>query len=214
MKQHLVGNVHLIAGSKDQLPELLDFLEDTGIKTKGNPDLYIKQCGILSVEEAREIRARAGSRALGESPRVFVVACAGMNAEAQNTLLKTLEEPPADAMFFFLLPSPQMLLPTLRSRAQTLAISGVHISSDDVDNFLAAAPKKRLEILKTLLEKEKNTERDLGAILAFLSSLEVRLGQGLPEAASGLEAVYRARKYAADKGALLKPLLEQVALLI
>jgi hypothetical protein len=81
---------------------------------------------------------------------------------------------------------------------------------------LETSGKRRLELLKPLLEKGDEDKRDIGAILGFLAGLEVELGKvrANSEKKVGLEAVYRARKYAADKGALLKPLLEQVALLV
>jgi hypothetical protein len=88
----------------------------------------------------------------------------------------------------------------------------------DVAKFLAATPEKRLELLKPLLQKDSDDKRDLRPIFSFLASLETALSDapdGLQAACRlGLESVYRARKYLNDKGALLKPLLEQVALLV
>src|SRR3989338_7749303 len=145
--------------------------------------------------------------------RVFVIAAPDMNREAQNALLKPLEEPPGDALFFFILPSPETLLPTLRSRVQLLALGGKEKGeSVDVKKFLGALPPKRLELLKPLLEKGEDEKRDLGAILGFLASLERALAKA--KEATGLHAIYRARKYVSDRGALVKPLLEQVALLL
>jgi hypothetical protein len=71
-------------------------------------------------------------------------------------------------------------------------------------------------MLKPLLDKDKDDRRDLGAIITFLSSLERTLAtvKPLEHVRAGLESVYRARKHVTDKGALVKPLLEQVALLV
>ena len=65
-------------------------------------------------------------------------------------------------------------------------------------------------MLKPLLEKDEDDKRDIGKIVAFLSALE----RALKRKPEGLHAIYRARKYIGDKGALVKPLLEQVALLV
>ena len=43
-----------------------------------------------------------------------------MAAEAQNALLKTLEEPPASSVFVLVTSRPDVLLPTVRSRCQQL----------------------------------------------------------------------------------------------
>jgi hypothetical protein len=70
-------------------------------------------------------------------------------------------------------------------------------------------------MLKAVLEKDDDDKYDTGAILAFLRSLEIYTSR-LRESAgkrSALESVYRARGYISDRGALVKTLLESVALL-
>lgn len=209
----LVGNTHLVAGGSEMILTVRAMLENEGIETRGNPDVYIRSHQSFGIEEARELRARASSRALGGSAsrRIFIIATPSMTTEAQNALLKTLEEPAGEALFFFIVPSPQTLLPTLRSRAQILSFS-VSASESIVDagKFLTSPVDERLEMLKPLLEKGKDDKRDLGAILVFLSTLE----SALSSKREGLHAVYRARKYIGDKGALVKPLLEQIASLV
>ncbi len=212
MKTSLVGNTQLVAGNADSIPAVLAILEEAGIETTGNADVYVRTYQHFGVDEARELRERAGLRpALGKR-RVFVVTTPDINREAQNALLKTLEEPPADALFVFILPAPETLLPTFRSRTQTLVLEEVKKAAGLVDAkaFLAAQPQKRLDMLKPLLEKGEDDKRDVGAILSFLAALE----RSLAKKPDGLEPVYRARKYITDKGALVKPLLEQVALLV
>ena len=207
----IVGNVHLIAGDASVVPQILALLKEEGIEASGNPDVYVRIYPQFGIDESRALRDRAALGAIAGSRRVFVSVAPTMTTDAQNALLKTLEEPPANAMFFFVVPSPQTLLPTLRSRAQVLRINAdVRATLVDAEKFIAAVPAKRLEMLKPLLEKDDNDRRDLGAILSFLASLERHIAKN-PE---GLKAFYRARKYVGDRGALVKPLLEQMALLL
>ncbi len=220
MKSSLVGNTHLVAGGREKLVDVVEFLGSSGIETRGNPDVYVKAYKHFGIDEARELRERATLRPFGER-RVFVIAMPDINREAQNALLKTLEEAPGDALFFFILPNPGTLLPTFRSRAHVANVARSAVSQAPairILDFLKSPHQKRLDMLKSLMEKDEDDTRDLGSILSFLGSLEVALAKtpdGLRTArAKGLEAVYRARKYAADRGALLKPLLEQVALLV
>ncbi|MBI4093891.1 hypothetical protein HY417_02915 [Candidatus Kaiserbacteria bacterium] len=219
MKSALVGNTHIVAGGQEMVERILDFLRGEGIAARGNPDVYVRSYKHFGVVAARELRSRASlkplgnpSKGLGAGRRVFVVSASDINREAQNALLKTLEEPSGDALFIFIVPSPQTLLPTLRSRMQMLTLESV-ASRDagvDIKQFLSSLPQKRLDLLKHLLEKGDDDKRDLGTILSFLSGLEATMTKSPP----GLRAVYRARKYIADRGALVKPLLEQVALLL
>jgi len=211
-----VGNVHLIAGEPRHLPALLRMLEGDGIKTSGNPDMYIRRFGNFGIDGARELSEKAAMRAVGGSRRYFVITVDAITAEAQNALLKTLEDPPGDAVFIFIHPAPQTLLPTVRSRAQILDLAHIHQGDALVDvlSFLKARPVERLELLKPMFEKGDDDKRDFGAILSFLSALERELGSSQRSHESGLHAVYRARRYIGDRGALVKPLLEQVALLV
>jgi len=219
MKTELVGSVHLIEGGGERIPDVLALLEKEGMDVRGNPDIYTREYRQFGIDEAREIRERAGRRALGGSEgarRIFVLACTVMTNEAQNALLKTLEESPAGASFFFIIPSPHTLLPTIRSRAQILAVLGADAREALVDakKFLSAVPSVRLDMLKVLLEKDDDEKRDTGAIIVFLSSLESVFAKNVSaKTKPGIEAVYRARAYVGDKGALVKALLEQVALL-
>ncbi len=212
MHSGLVGSVQLVEGDASCVPPVLALLKKEGIEVQANPDLYVRTYTHFGIDEARELRERASLGALGEGRRVFVAVVPSMTNEAQNALLKTLEEPPGGAMFFFLHPSPQTLLPTLKSRAQILRLETQALGDIDAKKFIAATTEKRLDMLKPLLEKGDDDKRDLGAIIAFLCALE-RAFEKKPQR-EALHAIYRARAYIGDKGALVKPLLEQVALLV
>lgn len=207
---------YLTRGGEETLEALLHFFEKGDVIERGSPDLLSRVYRKFGVDEAEELRGRVRTRPVADSRRVFALFVPSMTSEAQNALLKTLEEPAAGAAIFLITPSPETLLSTVRSRAQTLELPGSEAALRvDADDFLAAPAAKRLEMLKPLYEHDEDEGRDIGAVLAFLQALEKRFGKGkaTPARAEGLRAVYRARKYATDKGSLLKALLEQVALL-
>jgi len=217
MQTQLVGNVHLVAGTALAIPQVLSLLKSGGIEVVGNPDIYVREYRAFGIDDAIELRDRSNKRPVAGLQRFFIIATPSMTNEAQNALLKTLEEPPADAAFFFIVPAPETLLLTLRSRAQILTLAHSEENADSIDAkaFLAAVPQKRLDMLKPLLEKDEDDKRDIGSILTFLSSVERKIASsasGIPKR-DALKAVYLARKYMGDKGALVKSLLEQLALL-
>ncbi len=207
---HLSGTVHIVRGDESALPEIDAWLREIGIGTDANPDIYRRVYSHFGIEDAREIADRAAGRALRGGQRAFILATPVLTVEAQNALLKTLED--VHAHFFLVVPSPEMLLATLRSRAQIVEPRGA--LGFDARAFLKSSPRVRLEELKRLLEKGDDERRDVGAVLAFLAALERALARAKLDSGirDGLEAVYLARSYALDKGALLKPLLEHVAL--
>lgn len=75
----------------------------------------------ISVEEAREVpRFLSMTPAEGGWRAVIVDEAAALANEAQNALLKTLEEPPARAVLILVTDAPDRLLPTVRSRCRRL----------------------------------------------------------------------------------------------
>lgn len=206
---------YLIEGSAATLEKLAENLSRENVIEKGNPDLYLRAYRSFGIDDARELRDRAQRKAMTRDGRVFAFFAPGMTTDAQNALLKVLEEPPAGAVFFLVVPSPHTLLPTLRSRMQPLHILDEKRKDSDADAFLSATSPQRLEMIKDIYEHDEDDGRDIGKVLAFLEGLEARFAKekATPARQEGLLAIYRARKYASDKGSLLKALLEQIALL-
>ncbi|MHC5653661.1 DNA polymerase III subunit delta' [Stappia sp. ICDLI1TA098] len=77
----------------------------------------------LTVDEIRRTVPFFGSTGSEGSWRICIVDAADdMNANAANALLKILEEPPRNSLFFVIAHSPGRLLPTIRSRCRTLPV--------------------------------------------------------------------------------------------
>ncbi|MFD1216594.1 DNA polymerase III subunit delta' [Microbulbifer celer] len=91
-----------------------------------HPDiLYIapeKPQGPLKVEQIRQLGEFVGRTSGREGARVVQLAPAeAMNINAANALLKNLEEPSGSVIFLLITDSPSGLLPTIRSRCQSIA---------------------------------------------------------------------------------------------
>ena len=77
--------------------------------------------GVIKVDQVRDVVERTAYRPFEGRRRVVIVDEAdAMLSEAQNALLKTLEEPPSASMFVLVTSRPDELLPTVRSRCQRL----------------------------------------------------------------------------------------------
>ena len=92
----------------------------------------------LSIDVVREeIVKPAAHHAVEGGGKVFVVEEAEtMTAAAQNGLLKTLEEPAGRAVIMLITDQPESLLPTIRSRCQTLRFAA--LSPRDAERVVAA----------------------------------------------------------------------------
>jgi len=79
----------------------------------------------ISIAEIRSINDFLKRKTVGKGQlrRVIVIEDAdAMTTEAQNSLLKNLEEPPADTVVILTASDPQSLLATIRSRVQTIEV--------------------------------------------------------------------------------------------
>ncbi|MGN0891847.1 MAG: hypothetical protein ACI4Q0_01015 [Oligosphaeraceae bacterium] len=90
----------------------------------------------------------------------IITAAEAMMEEAANAFLKTLEEPSDRVMFLLLTTQPHRLLPTIRSRCQTLLLPSLR------RNYLQLVPGEFLEILSRL-------HRGAGAKVALTASREI-----------------------------------------
>lgn len=77
----------------------------------------------ISIESVRQLRHFTRLRQTGGNQRIILIHDAHtMSEEAQNALLKLLEEPPELTSFILTSESDQSVLPTIRSRSQVMAV--------------------------------------------------------------------------------------------
>jgi DNA polymerase-3 subunit delta' len=83
----------------------------------GRSDFSATPSREIKIEQVRKLQERLAFRALEAPHKVAMLITAhAMNTNAQNALLKTLEEPPRDTVLILVSSAPDRLLPTIRSR--------------------------------------------------------------------------------------------------
>jgi DNA polymerase III subunit delta' len=95
-----------------------------------HPDVFVieyKGLRDIKVDQIREdVEERLYFKPFEGRYKVAIVDEADrMSHSAQNAFLKTLEEPPDESIIILLTSSPQSLLPTIRSRCQSLRFEGI-----------------------------------------------------------------------------------------
>lgn len=106
-----------------------------------HPDVhFIEVAGdrkLISVDQVREMVAEATMRPYEGRAKVFIVDPAeAVSGSAYNATLKTLEEPARDTYFMLLTRSPDLLLPTIRSRSQSIYVGGEETHDEDLASFI------------------------------------------------------------------------------
>ena len=95
---------------------------------------------VLTVDEIRRTTGFFGMSAGAGGWRIGIIDAADdMNRNAENALLKILEEPPPQCLFFVIAHQPGRLLPTIRSRCRTLRLAP--LAAEDVAAVLDASDK-------------------------------------------------------------------------
>jgi DNA polymerase III, delta subunit len=94
-----------------------------------NEDVLHQSGQRMGIDDVRTLVYEAYRTPMNAPFRVFVLAYTDYTHEAQNALLKILEEPPKTARFYILAPHP--LLPTLRSR---LVVADVEYESEHTEH--------------------------------------------------------------------------------
>src|SRR5207237_4092173 len=92
----------------------------------GRADLEGAPSKEIRVDDVRALARRLSFAALRGRRKIAIVTPAdAMNERAQNTLLKTLEEPTPATTFLLLSANPDVLLPTIRSRCARVQLGPV-----------------------------------------------------------------------------------------
>lgn len=137
----------------------------------------------LKAEAVRTLRSDAYIRP-NEAPKKVYILEHGelLNQTGQNILLKLIEEGPAYACFLFLSPNPELLLPTIRSRCETLRAAGEETAEasqegETLARFILSGAGP-VETLPFLLSLEKKDREDIALLL---EDAHGRLVRALPQ---------------------------------
>ena len=165
----------------------------------------------FGIDEAREFIALLSLKNFADAS--FFIGASAITSEAQQALLKLLEEPQEGTTIILLLPHGG-LLPTVKSRMlafpEAVEIAGG--SAAAAKNFLRLPGKDRSDVITKLLKDDdgvKDRVRD------FVNALEVELVKSLQKDAKsrqGLEDIAMVRDYLSDRAPSMKMLLEHLAL--
>jgi hypothetical protein len=212
-------HAYLIEGDREAIrPELLRYIkEELSHPIQGNPDFSHESYESFTIDDARALREREVMRSFSSGRKVFLIEAGLITIEAQNALLKILEEPTAGTHFFFIIPSRELLVPTVRSRLMIIASAPEHAAKDryaDANEFLSASLPDRLSTAARIAEDKdrRKAASILDGLIVVLREKGGSLQSGSVRAALG--QLLSLRGYLGDRSASLKLIVEQAALLL
>lgn len=189
----------LVEGNRDFVFEIYNNL------FKKN-DCFLLQKDLLNIEDANFIRANAILKPSFGDFRVILVNVDKINREAEQTLLKILEEPPINTKIILILPNIKSITPTIFSRVFVFKKES-SINKNDIAVFLKKDSKQRMKFSEEMLKGEDDV-----SVFDFLSSIEFfvkenKLVQSL-NWRNVLLDIYKSKRLLETSGASKKQILE------
>ena len=177
--------------------------------TYSHPDLlYYSYDSKLGIAEAKKIKQHFALKPYSAKGRAVVLEDSGeLTIEAQNALLKTLEELPKDALFILGANSDAKLLPTVLSRCQ---VEKLHFTVDseqehykeDIEKLLELSIPERFEYIEKLKDREE-----------FFHSLIEYFHKKLPENPAFLKELLQTEQWA-KQNVNIRAILEYLMLVM
>lgn len=139
--------------------------------------VYQREFSVLKIADVHAVRNLVHERS--DKKRLFVISFLQTNREAQNALLKTIEEPSSNTYFIFIFPQAKKILETVRSRMHIIHAQKIINTSKRfiiLDDYLQLTLSGKFDFHKKVLAKSKKdsvhffSKKDL---LLFLDDLEV-----------------------------------------
>ena len=214
---NVLHHAYCIEGTHDSLA----FLEKYVRELLGQQAHILTQSfALFAVDDGRTISKSAMIRATKETPHVEIIYADSFSVEAQNVLLKAIEEPSAHTHYLFVTPRLDKILPTILSRSISFSLVGITMNDSEtleIKEFLSGGRTSRMTIIARYLKEAEGGESEAGrrAMDSFFERLIIYVSvsdSAMKE--QTLEIVMNGRKYIRDKGSSQKMIAEYVALMI
>ncbi|MFT5352588.1 MAG: DNA polymerase-3 subunit delta', partial [Candidatus Paceibacteria bacterium] len=149
-------HAYVLEGEREHIYEkICQFCEeDLKLAIKANPDFWYQESDKFLIQNARDLREMQLRKTLGDSRKIFIIAFNFITREAQNSLLKVLEEPTEGTHIFIITPSSSVFLDTVLSRVTVLKNEGGE-GTTDAKKFLNATYGERINMVTKLVKDIK-----------------------------------------------------------
>lgn len=141
----------------------------------------------IGIEQIREIKNKLRFKSYQKIINLIIIYdIHKATAEAQNSLLKILEEPPPDSLFVLTSGFEELILPTVVSRCKIVKDTALHKDTRiDESTFallrqiLQSSPGKRLLISQKITGKKEDSLKFLDSILPVMKNLLLNPSQDI-----------------------------------
>ncbi|MCA9351456.1 hypothetical protein KC929_01615 [Patescibacteria group bacterium] len=174
--------------------------------------VFSRHYDAFKVDDARTVKALQSEKT--DLPSVFIISFTTAGNEAQNAMLKVVEEPTPNTFFILVTPNPANLLATLQSRLEEVSAPEIKDLSSriPVSSFVGMTLAERFDMIKDLTDKKSDEPITKGEVASFLDHLEQYLREQGVNDPELLHLLFDSRRYLSANGASIKMILETIAM--
>lgn len=219
------GEIHhfyILEGGRDLIEQkVFEFLDNRMNADRSDKSLFYQyDFDKFFVKDSRSISSQSQIKTPTGKKMIFVIYANSITHQAQNALLKSLEEPSERTYFFMIFPRTDNLLSTFISRS--ILIKGSEKRSQNIlEELRKKSVGERMKFVEDLVKdikaekKEKTEARNL--VQGLISGFEKDIladPKNLSDKKDAIETLMKIEDYLGDSGASVKILLERAILLI
>lgn len=217
---------YVLEGNPEEIVYLLRiYLEERGDINKSSPDLMLELYDSFNVEDGYRIKEWHKNKVIDGKKKICIIGTKFINREAEQALLKIIEEPTDNTHFFIVIPDSSLLLGTILSRVHLLK----NLKSDNnfedkiATEFIKVSLKERIEKVAEIVKEFKDNENSGGLryyAISLLNGLERiiykkwKIDLNNEDFKFILEEIKNCRNFLSIPGASVKMILEHIALVI
>lgn len=210
---------YIIEGSLAVIyPDMCEFCkQELGMEIKTNPDFVYIDTDKFLIKDAHNLIQMQQNKTSSDGLQVFIISFNFITREAQNALLKVLEEPSARTHFFIITPSSHIFLDTVLSRVLLISDYKNNIPPNNAKEFLKSNYANRLKMITKLIKNVKDEKAskmeaiNLVRELKRLIYVESKKNKDYNKLRI-LNEIQETEDYLNDNSASIKILLENIAL--
>jgi len=138
--------------------DLLCFLEIRGEIEKQSPDVLCQFYESFNIDDGSRIKEWHSKLGITNSKKVCIIGAKFINREAEQALLKIIEEPAENTHFFIIIPDVSLLLDTILSRVHF--IKNINNDKENIiaEKFIKLSPTARIEKINEIIKEFKDSE--------------------------------------------------------
>ena len=157
----MIARLLISASLQQRIGEIKKIIAEAELKNPHPDLLYFSSEAKLGIEQARIIKEHFSLKPYSSLGRGVVLEDASsLTDEAQNALLKTLEELPEYGLFILATDSDLKLLPTVLSRCQIVRMQPSRLQAkssypEEIEKLLKSTVEQRFEYIEKLNDREE-----------------------------------------------------------